>query len=399
MRRPIRRQVPLSVVHHARPRRSPGAQVRRNGQDRTQNWSGRCGTPTGRRAAAACSAAAATWWSRDDGFDGTALRIATRGVTGWTPATTGAADRWRPARTGTSSSPVRRRGAGRGGVPVRHPRPGRGHADPERRRLRPGGRPDHHRGPRARPGAPARSPDWPRRVRVRLPDQPVQAATPRGAGTSAAVVTFAADVAWRSRCPPRCATPSWPRALGVARAAGVRWPSARAAVLGCAAARAWCSTRPTTTPGAPARSSPTRCWTPAEFAGLAAGAAEPGPGARAVPAGDGAGQDPGGLADRAGRLRPRATRHGAGVRISTKHTLALTNRGGATHGRPVALAAEIAPGVRATFGVELVNEPVLVGVRSSPCAGLRRRGCGGVPAAAARPAQPASRRCRPAAAP
>ncbi len=47
--------------------------------------------------------------------------------------------------------------------------------------------------------------------------------------------------------------------------------------------------------------------------------------------------------------------------ISSKHTLALINRGGATTAELMALAREIAGGVRATFGIELVPEPVLVG--------------------------------------
>jgi UDP-N-acetylmuramate dehydrogenase len=49
------------------------------------------------------------------------------------------------------------------------------------------------------------------------------------------------------------------------------------------------------------------------------------------------------------------------VSLSTKHTLALTNRGGATTADLLALAREIQQGVTATFGVRLVNEPVLVG--------------------------------------
>lgn len=48
--------------------------------------------------------------------------------------------------------------------------------------------------------------------------------------------------------------------------------------------------------------------------------------------------------------------------LSTKHTLALTNRGAATTADLLALAREIRDGVRAAFGVELVNEPVMVGV-------------------------------------
>ncbi|MGH8892132.1 MAG: UDP-N-acetylmuramate dehydrogenase [Actinomycetes bacterium] len=54
--------------------------------------------------------------------------------------------------------------------------------------------------------------------------------------------------------------------------------------------------------------------------------------------------------------------YGAGpVRLSTKHTLALTNRGGATTEELLALAREVRDGVRDRFGVTLVNEPVLVG--------------------------------------
>ncbi|MEU2875728.1 UDP-N-acetylmuramate dehydrogenase [Streptomyces sp. NPDC014748] len=55
--------------------------------------------------------------------------------------------------------------------------------------------------------------------------------------------------------------------------------------------------------------------------------------------------------------------YGAGpARISTKHTLALTNRGGARTEDLLALAREVVAGVREAFGVTLVNEPVTVGV-------------------------------------
>ncbi|GAB2754957.1 UDP-N-acetylmuramate dehydrogenase [Terrabacter koreensis] len=47
--------------------------------------------------------------------------------------------------------------------------------------------------------------------------------------------------------------------------------------------------------------------------------------------------------------------------LSTKHTLAVTNRGGATAGDVVALARQVRDGVRDAFGVSLVNEPVLLG--------------------------------------
>jgi UDP-N-acetylmuramate dehydrogenase len=49
------------------------------------------------------------------------------------------------------------------------------------------------------------------------------------------------------------------------------------------------------------------------------------------------------------------------ARISTKHTLALVNPGAATTASLLALAREVAGGVRKTFGVDLAAEPVLVG--------------------------------------
>jgi UDP-N-acetylmuramate dehydrogenase len=53
--------------------------------------------------------------------------------------------------------------------------------------------------------------------------------------------------------------------------------------------------------------------------------------------------------------------HDSGPRISTKHTLALVNPGGATTASLLALARDIRNGVYEAFGVELVPEPVLVG--------------------------------------
>jgi UDP-N-acetylmuramate dehydrogenase len=50
------------------------------------------------------------------------------------------------------------------------------------------------------------------------------------------------------------------------------------------------------------------------------------------------------------------------IGISAKHTLALVNRGGGTTAELLALAREIAAGVRDRFGIELHPEPVLVGV-------------------------------------
>ena len=47
--------------------------------------------------------------------------------------------------------------------------------------------------------------------------------------------------------------------------------------------------------------------------------------------------------------------------LSTKHPLAVTNRGTATAEDVLALAREVRDGVRARFGVELIPEPALVG--------------------------------------
>ncbi|WP_445401800.1 UDP-N-acetylmuramate dehydrogenase [Streptomyces sp. LE64] len=66
------------------------------------------------------------------------------------------------------------------------------------------------------------------------------------------------------------------------------------------------------------------------------------------------------LIDRAGFAKGYGT---GPARISGKHTLALTNRGSATTEDLLALAREVVAGVREAFGVTLVNEPVMVGVR------------------------------------
>jgi UDP-N-acetylmuramate dehydrogenase len=52
---------------------------------------------------------------------------------------------------------------------------------------------------------------------------------------------------------------------------------------------------------------------------------------------------------------------GGRASLSTKHTLALTNRGGATAEDLLLVAREVRDGVEAAHGIRLVNEPVLVG--------------------------------------
>ncbi|MDG4857235.1 UDP-N-acetylmuramate dehydrogenase [Streptomyces sp. T-3] len=65
------------------------------------------------------------------------------------------------------------------------------------------------------------------------------------------------------------------------------------------------------------------------------------------------------LIDKAGFTKGYGT---GPARISTKHTLALTNRGAATTEDLLGLAREVVAGVHEAFGVTLVNEPVTVGV-------------------------------------
>ncbi|CAL9513322.1 UDP-N-acetylenolpyruvoylglucosamine reductase [Streptomyces sp. enrichment culture] len=80
----------------------------------------------------------------------------------------------------------------------------------------------------------------------------------------------------------------------------------------------------------------------------------------AYPAGDGRTKTSAAwLIDKAGFTKGYGT---GPARISTKHTLALTNRGEATTEDLLALAREVVAGVREAFGVTLVNEPVTVGV-------------------------------------
>ena len=83
-----------------------------------------------------------------------------------------------------------------------------------------------------------------------------------------------------------------------------------------------------------------------------------------VPEGAPAWPQPGGVKTSAAWLIEQAGfRKGHGndhVSLSTKHTLALTNRGGGTTTELLDLAREIRDGVESRFNIRLVNEPVLV---------------------------------------
>ncbi len=83
------------------------------------------------------------------------------------------------------------------------------------------------------------------------------------------------------------------------------------------------------------------------------------------PASDGIKLAAGWLVERAGfgRGYPDSAAGGAPCRLSTKHALALTNRGNATTVDVLTLARTIRDGVRHVFGITLKPEPVLVGCR------------------------------------
>ena len=249
--------------------------------------------------------------------------------------------------------PGRRRGLVRDRGPVRHPRARRGDPGPERRRLRPGGRPDDRLGARLGPAA-QRGPH---------PRQPPTAASPTGTRRSSAAPTrlrrarraLPAGARPSSASPSR--TPTWPRALGVAPGERVPLADAREAVLALRRRKGMVlDPADHDTWSLRARSSPTRSWPRAYEALAASGADRLGPDGAAPPYP----ADPDG-----DQSRPRAAwliehagfAKGYGLpgpaALSTKHTLALTNRGGATRARPrCALAREIRDGVQAAFGVD-----------------------------------------------
>ncbi len=95
---------------------------------------------------------------------------------------------------------------------------------------------------------------------------------------------------------------------------------------------------------------------PGELAGFEARAGGPYP---SWPASGGTKLSAAWLIERAGFAKGYG---GESVRVSGKHTLALTHRGGGSTAELVALAREIRDGVRDRFAVELRPEPRLVGV-------------------------------------
>jgi UDP-N-acetylmuramate dehydrogenase len=79
------------------------------------------------------------------------------------------------------------------------------------------------------------------------------------------------------------------------------------------------------------------------------------------PAPDGVKLAAGWLVERAGFGKGYPHDEKARCRLSTKHALALTNRGGATAEDVMVVARAVKDGVRDVFGITLKPEPVLVG--------------------------------------
>ena len=73
-------------------------------------------------------------------------------------------------------------------------------------------------------------------------------------------------------------------------------------------------------------------------------------------------QDQRRMADRERRVHKGFRLPGAQVAVSSKHTLALTNRGGGTTAQLLDLAREIRSRVEGRFGITLEPEPVLLGL-------------------------------------
>ncbi|GJJ22389.1 MULTISPECIES: UDP-N-acetylmuramate dehydrogenase [Mycolicibacterium] len=95
----------------------------------------------------------------------------------------------------------------------------------------------------------------------------------------------------------------------------------------------------------------------AQFERLAAAAGGPVPN---YPAPDGVKLAAGWLVEHAG-FGKGFPGDGAPARLSTKHALALTNRGAATSADVIALAGRVRQGVAEAFGIELTPEPILIG--------------------------------------
>ena len=258
----------------------------------------------------------------------------------------------------------RRRRARRRRVPVRHPGVGRRDADPERRRLRPGGRGRRSRRCACSTAATARSATSP----------PGEC----GFGYRTSVFKHRDRRTSCSRVTLRCSADAGARRADALRRAGARRSASSAGERAPLAADARRGARAAPRQGHGARPRRPRhverrvvLHQPGARRGRRRRAAAPrrrAPGDEARP-----------RVRRRRQAASRPPRHGssstpgspratgaARVGISTKHALALTNRGGGTTRELLGLAREIAAAVERDFGVALQPEPVLVGCAWAP---------------------------------
>ena len=263
----------------------------------------------------------------DAGFEGTVVKVgdARRGRRLAGPVRRGERRRRRGGGLGRPGRACRRGGVVGDRGAVRHPGVDRSDAGAERRGVRAGGRADHRAGAGVGPHRAAGAHDDLGRLPVHLPPLGVQGLGPLRRARRHVPARAGHDVAAGAVRRPRARTSGsrWARGCRWATPGRRCWPSAGAA--------GWCSTRPTTTRGAVGRSSRTRScrrttsrrWSARVAQQLGVGAPVHRRGFRAAD----------------GRVKTSAAwlieRAGFGkgfgmpgpAALSTKHTLAVTNRG------------------------------------------------------------------------
>jgi len=151
--------------------------------------------------------------------------------------------------------------------------------------------------------------------------------------------------------------PELARALGVAPGATVAAPAARMAVLDLRRGKGMVLDAADHDTWSVGSFFTNPVVTTAEFERLSGRVDGPVPN---YPAPDGVKLAAGWLVERAG-FGKGYPGDGAPARLSTKHALALTNRGDATTADVISLARTVRDGVETTFGIKLTPEPILIG--------------------------------------
>ena len=314
------------------------------------SWSRPWPPPTTPASRCWCSAAAATSSSPTRASPAPSSRSRPAACVPTSRAPTPAAARWspsRPGRTGTSSSPAPSSRVGRRRGAVRHPGPGRRDPDPERRRLRPGGRADDRPGARLGPASL-------RGVRTFAnADCGFGYRTSRFKADPGRHVVL--DVTFQLQLgdlgAPGPVRRAGPHARRRARRARARWPTCATAVLELRRSK-----------GMVLDAADHDTWSAGSFFTnpvVDAGRASP-TGAPAWPAARTAGQDQRRVADRAAPAS-QGLRRRPGRAVDQAHPRADQPRRRHDRASCSRWPARSATGSRPTFGIRLVNEPVLVG--------------------------------------